>query len=327
MSVRLGYACISMKMRAEGVYTGRTLILKTLREKGLEAARELARQNVADLLKLIEYNESIGIRFFRITSNLFPHMDNPAAVIVGASSNPTNEVYNIDFARGELAKCGRAALNLGHRITMHPGQFAQLGSPRPEVVAQTGRDLATHAAILTAMGLEPSHGSVLVIHGGGTFGDRGAAAERFRRAFKELPREVSKYISLENDEFQWSVLDLLPICEDLDIPLCIDFFHHSCRDAAKFDIFNPELIHKIMNTWHRRGIKPKCHWSAQASGARIGTHADCVDEIPAAIINVCKRYDCDIMIEAKKKDECVLGLLPRYFTRVVSGGRVRWNII
>jgi len=324
MSVRLGYACISVKMRAEGVYTGRTLILKTLQERGLEAARDLARQNVADLLKLIEYNESIGVRFFRITSNLFPHMDNPA---ISQREIDMDDIYNIDFARGELAKCGRKALNLGHRITMHPGQFAQLGSPRPEVVAQTGRDLGTHAEILAAMGLEPSHGSVLIIHGGGTFGDKNATGERFRCAFRALPAETRKYISLENDEFQWSVLDLLPICEELEIPLCIDFFHHSCRDAAKFDIFAPELIHRIMNTWRRRGIKPKCHWSAQAAAARVGTHADCVDEIPASVIDICKQYDCDIMIEAKKKDECVLGLLPRYYDRLVDGrGRVVWNI-
>lgn len=320
MAVRLGYACISIPMRERGVYTGRTLMLKSLRERGIEAARELARQNVRDLRELIEYNERIGIRFFRVTSDLFPHMDNPALESI------SDEIYNIDFIRGDLVACGQLARSYGHRLTMHPGQFAQLGSPRPEVVAQTGRDLGTHAAIFAAMGLEPSHGSVMIIHGGGTFGDKAASAARFRANFAALPEDTRKYISLENDEFQWSVRDLLPICEDLGIPLCVDYFHHSCRDYRDFDIFDPDLIHRVMRTWHRRGIKPKCHWSGQAPGKRVGTHADCVDEIPPKLLAVCKQYDCDIMIEAKKKDECVIGLLNKYYTRVNSGGKITWSI-
>ena len=68
---------------------------------------------------------------------------------------------------GELKEYARAH---GHRLTMHPGQFAQLGSPRREIVEQTYIDLEIHAQILRAMGLTPEeHGSVMIIHGGGAF--------------------------------------------------------------------------------------------------------------------------------------------------------------
>jgi UV DNA damage endonuclease len=335
MSVRLGYACISQVQRELGIYTGRTLTLESIKKHGIERARELGRENVRDLLKILQYNETKGFRFFRITSNLFPHMDNPKlqqdagyCPVHNLQHNTNNEIqtYTIDYARNELATAGKYAREHGHRCTMHPGQFAQLGSPNPEVVAQTGRDLAQHAAILDAMGMRPELGSVMIIHGGGTFGDKPATIARWIAEFKKLPHEVSKFISLENDEFSYSVLDLLPICEELNIPLCVDYFHHSVKHAAEFDIYEPKLMQRIQRTWSRRGIKPKCHWSNQRENARPGSHSDCVKDIPAELWAVCKQYDCDIMLEVKTKDVCMEKMYKKYYTRSVINGRVEWTL-
>lgn len=78
MAVRLGYACISVPMRDKDIYTGRTLSLEALATRGIQAARDLALKNIADLATIIRYNESRGIRFFRLTSNLFPPRREPA---------------------------------------------------------------------------------------------------------------------------------------------------------------------------------------------------------------------------------------------------------
>lgn len=315
MSVRLGYACISIPLREKNVYTGRTLTLKTLAAKGVEEAKRLALLNIDDLMKIIIYNEERGLRFYRMTSNICPHWGNPLA----------SEQYNIDFAREALAKAGKLVREFGHRITMHPGQFAQLGSPRENVVEQTFKDLTLHADILTAMGLKPEMGSVLIIHGGGTFGDKAATLARWEENFKRLPPRVQKFISLENDEWQYSVLDLLPLCEKLQIPLCIDFFHHQVMNPD-FDIFDPKIIQRVMNTWKLRGIKPKCHWSNQAPDARKGTHGDCVKDIPVKILDVCREYSVDIMLETGLKDLCTLRILKKHFTRIVNNGRVEWYL-
>jgi UV DNA damage endonuclease len=276
-----------------------------------DRARELALANIADLAKIIQFNEDRGIRFFRITSNLFPHMENPRA-----------PPYTIEFAHDALAAVGTLARGYGHRITMHPGQFAQLGSPNPDVVDQTLRDLNSHAAILLAMGLKPTLGSVIIIHGGGTYGDAAATLERFAANFARLPATTQQFIALENDEFQYTVLDLLGLCEKIGAPLCIDFFHHQVRNP--FDIYDSALIARVMATWRRRGIKPKCHWSNQREDARAGAHSDCVADIPARILAICTEYDADIMLEVKEKDDCVMRLLPRYFARIVNAGRVEW---
>lgn len=314
MSVRLGYACISIAKRQQGVYTGRTLTLKSMEEKGIKYVKDLALKNIADMREIIMYNEQRGIRFWRITSDLFPHMENPRA-----------KKYSIDFAAKALADAGKLARELGHRITMHPGQFAQLGSPRAEVVEQTSRDLNLHAKILTMMGLKPELGSVMIIHGGGTFGNKEATIKRWEENFRNLPHGTQKFIALENDEWQYSVLDLLPICEKLHIPLCIDFFHHQVMNPG-FNIFDPILIQRVMNTWKLRGIKPKCHWSNQKENARLGTHGDCVDDIPDKIFEICKKYDCDIMIEAKQKDDCTLKMYEKYFEKRIYDNRITWEL-
>lgn len=64
--------------------------------------------------------------------------------------------------------------------------------------------------------------SVMIIHGGGVFGDKPAALERFRENYKTLlPDNVKGRLVLENDEICYNVDDLLPICEELNIPLVL----------------------------------------------------------------------------------------------------------
>lgn len=307
--MRLGYACISIPMKEKGVFTSRTARLETLRKEGVELAHQLARNNLQDLVKIIEYNEKIGIRFFRLSSEIFPHMENPRL-----AQFPGFENYDIEFARGLLEEAGKLARSYGHRITMHPAQFAQLGSPRDDVIKQTIRDLTMHAKILLMMGLSPNLGSVMVIHGGGSYGDKAATLRRFADNFRRLPRETSQFIVLENDEFQYSVMDLLPVCEELGIPLCVDYFHHAVMKPG-FDIYDEKLVARVLRTWKIRGIKPKCHWSSQAPRSRPGTHSDCMRAIPAELLAICAKNDCDIMIEAKNKDLCALKMYKKYFTR------------
>ena len=49
--------------------------------------------------------------------------------------------YTLEFADRELKEVGDEAKRLGVRLTSHPGQFTQLGSPRDVVVENAIRDL------------------------------------------------------------------------------------------------------------------------------------------------------------------------------------------
>jgi UV DNA damage endonuclease len=325
MSVQLGYACISMELSEKGISTSRTLRLDTIPKRGEAYMDELSFSNIDALRQTILYNEELGIRFFRITSVLFPHMENPRA------DKLLGKRRNIAKFADKLREVGALARSLGHRLTFHPDHFAQLGSPRPDIIDQTIRDLNIHAEILGYLGYTPELGSVMVIHGGGTYGDKAAALARFERNFDDLSTHIKQFIVLENDEWQYSVMDLLPLCERKNIPLVIDFFHHEIGHSHLFDIFDEELLERIIAIWRRRGIKPKCHWSNQKKDARKGTHDDYIDHIPQKILNFCIKYGVDIMCECKMKERCALRLLNKHFIKVeqaTPGGkkRIEWRL-
>ena len=307
--MRIGYACISVIMREQDIFTSRSMTLKTVGKKGLEGLRELARANIEDLEKIINYNEGIGVRFFRISSGLIPRVSDPQVeAILGSVGAPA---HNIEFARPALARVGALARGLGHRLTMHPGQFVQLGTPHEKIAAQSAAELDYHADVLLAMGMTTAMGSVLVIHGGGVYGDRAGALERWSARYRALKETTRQFIVLENDE-HWSVAELLPFCEREGVPLVVDYFHHTLRNEPALDVYAQDISTRVLATWRRRGIPPKCHLSAQAEGLRRGAHAGCIDKIPDKLLELCSREHIDIMLEVKQKDACLLEVVRRH---------------
>ena len=111
--------------------------------------------------------------------------------------------YNLDFAREALREAGRVAMEFGHRLTMHPGQFTQLGSPRKEVIDASVKDLEYHSQLLRGLALsgQADKDAVMILHMGGMFGDRKATLERFKKNYEELLSEdVKARLVLENDD-------------------------------------------------------------------------------------------------------------------------------
>lgn len=80
----------------------------------MEYVQNLGLTNARDLIKLIEWNERYGIRFLRISSEMFPF----------ASHNKYG--YDVSFAEPVLRKAGELAMKYGHRLTVHPGQVCLL---------------------------------------------------------------------------------------------------------------------------------------------------------------------------------------------------------
>lgn len=339
--IRLGYACISIPMRERDIFCSRTVRLATVvGPAGVDVERlmQLARANVADLERILHYNEEWGCRFFRITSNLFPHMGNPllwkgaggnTGLKADAGANVRAEHLIDAGLLADLARIGSWARGRGMRLTMHPGQFAQLAAPDPAVFDQTVIDLRLHAETLMALGVTPERdGACMVIHGGGVWGDKDAALARWASGYARLDTAISQYIVLENDEFNYSVWDLLPLCERLRIPFVLDWFHHSVWCRRNGEDFNAiwGVMDRIVGTWRARGIRPKCHYSEQRPDSRDGAHSDSIEAIPAEILRVCVTYGIDIMLEVKDKDICMKAVLERQFVKNVGAdGRVTWS--
>lgn len=118
-----------LRKRKPSVFCARTCRIDTIKKEGLQYVMELGRQNVVDLLELIRWNEANNIKFMRMSSEMFPF------------ASHKEYGYSLEFAEQELKAVGELAKEYGHRLTTHPGQFTQLGSPRDEVVEASFRDL------------------------------------------------------------------------------------------------------------------------------------------------------------------------------------------
>ncbi|QPH04056.1 UV-damage endonuclease [Epichloe festucae Fl1] len=269
-------------------------------ERGLKFVQKLGLSNARDIVKMIRWNNKYGVKFMRLSSEMFPF------------ASHEEYGYSLSFAADVLAEAGKVASELGHRLTTHPGQFTQIGSPRKEVVAASMRDLAYHAEMLTLLRLSDQldRDAVMILHMGGVYGDKEATLDRFRQNYSKLPAGVKKRLVLENDDVSWSVHDLLPVCEELNIPLVLDYHHHNIvfdpvvREGTH-DIIG--LYDRIKTTWSKKGITQKMHYSEPTAPAVTPRdrrkHSPRVKTLPPCA------NDMDLMIEAKDKEQAVFELM------------------
>ena len=305
MEIQLGLCCMNTVLRQQKppVFSSRKMIIKSIQEKGIDTLKEKIIQNLKDTLTLMDWNEKHGIKVFRLSSELFPH-----------KSNPKVEDYSFDFAIPYLKEIGKKSKMYGQRLTFHPGQYNVVGTPDEKTFQQTCVDLKYHADVLDLMELD--NNSVIVVHGGGVYGDKEKTIKRWCDQYYRLPENVQRRLVIENCEKCFSIKDCLKIAIKTSIPIVFDSHHFTCYKKLHPDetFYPPEYyIKHLLPFWKRRNIKPKCHVSEQGSG-RIGHHSDYVETIPSYLLEVPSRHNTsiDIMIEAKAKEQALFHLYNKY---------------
>jgi len=303
--IQLGLCCLNCTLRNKHptIFASRSCTMKTVREKGLKIAVDRARMNLEDIITMMHWNEANGIKVFRLTSNIFAHL-----------SNPKIGPYSIEFAKSKLQQIGNLAKKLHMRLTFHPGQYDVLGTPHTNVLENTRLDLKVHANLLDTMGCDQH--SVMVIHGGGYYGNKPLTIERWIKNYNESDESIRRRLVLENCEKSFHIEDCLYISGKCGVPVVFDTHHFECYKILHPDeIFKSpdEYISQILDTWKRRDIKPKFHVSEQGSG-RTGHHSDYIEVIPQYLLDIPGKYgvDIDIMIEAKKKELAIFRLYAKY---------------
>jgi UV DNA damage endonuclease len=78
---------------------------------GQKYVQDIGLANARDIVKMLRWNEKYGIRFLRLSSEMFPFASHEE---YGYSLEP--------FASEALEEAGKVAAELGHRLTTHPGQ-------------------------------------------------------------------------------------------------------------------------------------------------------------------------------------------------------------
>jgi UV DNA damage endonuclease len=290
----IGYACINLSL-GKKITTNRTMVKRTFIAKGVDYVSELVLQNVADLERIIDWNEQNGIKMYRMSSEMFPW----ATEYEFTDLKDWNEIQKI------LQRCGAKATMYKQRLSFHPGPFNVLVSPKENVVLNTIKDLEVHARIMDAMELSKTPYNKINIHCNGVYGDKQSAMDRFITNFDKLSNSVKSRLTIENDDkaSMYSVKDLMYIHNAIKIPIVFDYHHHSFNTG---DMSEESALKLAITTWPK-GITPAVHYSESKALHENNTklkpqaHSDYITAIP-------NTYDMgvDIMVEAKQKDLAIL---------------------
>lgn len=281
--MRLGYACMNTELKT----VFRTLRVATAETEGIAKIKELTLKNMQTTLEIIHWNLEHHIYFYRASSSMIP-----------LSTHPINEWIwweDPDFLL--IADQIRSFVETHKmRVSMHPGQYTVLNSPKPEVVKKSVQDLVYHDRLIALLG-----GNDLIIHTGGAYGDKEQAKIRFAENYALLPESIKKRLRLENDDKTFTVRDVLEVSSMCGVPVCFDIHHHNCNNDGK-----PVDFAEILATWEGFGI-PKVHISTGKEGFTDLRHHNIVTkEDFDELLLLLGDTDADIMFEAKMKEQAVL---------------------
>jgi UV DNA damage endonuclease len=284
--IRLGYPTQNLTIPAS---TNRTLRLANLGDA--EKVRALVFENLLGLETILQWNVEHGVKLFRMGQSLIPFASHPAFP------------YDWEAEHGDdLRELGELARSLDIRLSMHPGQFIQPGSLRPEVSERSLAELRYVARVFDLIG---SSDSVIVLHMGGAYEDRTASIARFVETMRS-ETGILRYLALENDERVWPVSAIVQTARSLGVPAITDAFHHGLHPG---DLTLKRALDLSLPTWEVRGARPKVHLSSQDPEKQVGAHAYTVDLGDwYALLDALDGREADVMVEAKGKEQALVPL-------------------
>jgi UV DNA damage endonuclease len=233
-------------------------------------------------------------------SQLFPLYTHPEAGYVLTALPDCEQIT------GVLQEVNRYCRANDIRLSFHPDQFITIASPNPAVVVNSIKELEYHGFLAELIGAD-----IVNIHIGGVFNDKNAVLKRFAENFKLLSPAVKTRLAVENDDISYSVQDVLPLCEQLSIPMVYDVHHHRCN-PDKYSI--AEATDRCIEHWMALRREPHFHISSPLDGWNSSTrrsHADYIDfkDVPEYWL---KLNNFTLDVEAKAKELAVTKLIQEW---------------
>ena len=294
MIIRLGYACITETLTGITTSSSYTYTNYTKEQNKIKLDR-IIKSNLTDLGKILDYNISNNIHFYRLSSKLIPLATKKEVVF--------NYLSKYDKYYEYLSK---KIEDSRMRVDLHPDQFCVLNSTNKDVVKNSIEILKYHYNILNKLKVK---NKVLVLHVGSNAFGKSNSLTRFINNYMILPKSIRDTIVVENDDKVFNIKDCLYLNEKLNVPIVLDYHHHFCNNDG-INLY--DYIEDIFNTW--KNINPKVHFSSPKNLTKkeIRSHNDYIDsnKFIEFVENIKHLdYDIDIMIEAKKKDEALFRLI------------------
>lgn len=288
-NIRLGLCCIFIEYPIRFRIKQARYIARFARRRQLEILSATVLENCKALLEAVRVCHSESIGSFRVNSRFFPLKTHPAV------RYELGDLPDRDGILETLAGVRIYCKQKGIRLTFHPDQFILLTSPKKDVVTNSIADLLYHDELADLIGAD-----VITIHAGGAYGDKRTSLAHLKNTVMDLPESLRGRLALENDDRIFSPMDLIPLCNELELPFVYDIHHHRCLA----DLLSEEqATEAALTTWNREPLfhlsSPKGGWQAPNPRA----HDDMInpDDFPDFWLDL----SLTVEIEAKAKEQAV----------------------
>lgn len=285
--MKLGYPTINWTIECKGDKTFR------LKSYSPEKLVETVDHNLKCLFKVLKFNVSNNLLFFRITSKLIPF-----------ASHPVMDHNWQDYFKENFNEIGKYIREKDIRISMHPGQFVVINSKDEEVFERGLNELKYHAEVFDLLKLDCA--AKMQVHVGGVYGDKEKSIARFIDRYKDLDKNIKQHLVIENDEKSYNLSDCLQISEETEIPVLFDSLHHEINNEGKN---LHECFQNFIRTWKEKDGLPLVDYSSKSaeSDSSKGTHTRSIDvEHFKMFLSETEDFDFDIMLEIKDKETSAL---------------------
>jgi len=226
---------------------------------------DLMVQNISSIERLVErvgqLNENL--RMVRLSSDILPVYTE--STWCGYWRRPDVRLY----AERAFARVGALARERDVRLSFHPGQFCCVVSDNPDVVDRSIEELEYHTDMIRWMGYGRTFQDFKCnVHLSGRLGVDG-----FDAAWQRMSPELRNCLTLENDEYQKNVDELIKLKDKVAIVL--DIHHHLISDSEYISATDDRIKH-IIDSW--RGVRPVIHYS-QSREEYISNYSDSIPEM------------------------------------------------
>ena len=254
---------------------------------------DIARANAIALAHAIERCDELGIRAFRISSQILPLATHPL------SGYTMDSLYDGAVVSRSFEAAGSLAAARDIRLSFHPDQFVVLNSARESVVRASIQEIEFQTRLARMVGVD-----AITLHVGGATGGKEPALDRLERGLALLSEHARSLLALENDDRLFTVRDLYPVCQRTGVPLVYDVHHHRCNPDG---LSVAEATELAASTWGNR--EPWMHVASPRDGwgaVNPRPHADYVDpaDFPVEWLDMSITID----VEAKAKEAAIVRL-------------------
>lgn len=283
--MKIGYPCINLTLNCR---SSRTLRLKNYSDGRL---LETIESNLNCLKKILVFNHSNQILFFRISSNLIPF-----------ASHPVMKFDWQEYFKSQFKEIGNYIKKNLMRITMHPGQYTVLNSKNEKVFQNSIKELEYHKDVLELLGLDSS--AKIINHVGGVYGEKKNSIKRFIERYKKLNERIKKHYLIESDDKSYHLKDCLLINKSTKIPIVLDSYHHQCLNRGES---LKEAVELVIKTWKQSDGLPIIHYSSEDPNRGKYKHIEEIDiEHFKRFLKKTSNFNFDLMLEIKNKEKSAL---------------------